>query len=100
MLSPHLPYRLAGKHCENVFRIVRSAAWRSCYVQSLAGVITRNFSIMTTSKLILSTALLFALAGPAFAEDQPSGGGHIRQACAADFQKFCADAQDRDARHQ
>lgn len=55
---------------------------------------------MTTSRLILSTVLFVALAGPAFAEDQPSGGGHIRQACAADFQKFCPDAPDRDARHQ
>jgi hypothetical protein len=55
---------------------------------------------MKATKLILSMALLFALAGPAFAEDQPSGGGHIRQACAADLQKFCPNAQSRDDRRQ
>ena len=55
---------------------------------------------MKLSKFILSAAFLFALSAPSLAQDQPAGGGQIHQACAADFQKFCPNAQSREDRHQ
>jgi len=53
---------------------------------------------MKISALAFSSALMLALGGTALA-DQHSGGGHIRQACSADFQKFCPNAQSREDRH-
>jgi|HubBroStandDraft_1064217.scaffolds.fasta_scaffold26856_4 hypothetical protein len=42
-------------------------------------------------QFLIAGAALALLAGSAFA--QPQGGGGVRAACSADFQKYCPDAK-------
>jgi hypothetical protein len=47
---------------------------------------------------LTAAALTIALCAAGAAVAQPAGGGDVRQACAADFQKACPDAKPGDGK--